>query len=113
VEALVILAIVAVGAAVFVALGAFLTRSGEHGELNRASELPRRRRSHVFGGSLLAVAGGLVTLVSWGGWVTNGYAVCETDPHKSAWWSLESPGSAVAITSSVLEFESGTGGLFC
>lgn len=111
-EALVVLAIVAVGAAGFVALGAFLTRSAEQGELTRPRELPRRRRSHVIGGLLLAVAGGLITLVSCGGWAI-GYALCETDPHKSMWWPLESPGSAVAITSSVLEFESGTGGLFC
>lgn len=111
-EALVVLAIVVVGAAAFVALGAFLTRSGEQVELTRPRELPRRRRSHVVGGLLVLVAGGLLTLVSCGGWVTNGYAVCENS-HKSGWWPLESRGSAVVVTSSVLEFESGTGGLLC
>lgn len=108
-EALVVLALVAGGAAAFVALGAFLTRSEK---LDRPLELPRRRRSHVVGGLLLAVAGALIALVSWGGWATNGYAVCENS-HKSMWWPLDSRGNAVVVTSSVLEFESGTGGLFC
>jgi hypothetical protein len=74
---------------------------------------PRKRRwPRIVGGLLLVVVGGLAALVSYGG----GWApVCATDPYTSAWWPVEPSGNAVAITSSVLEFESGTGGLslFC
>ncbi|MGL6278954.1 MAG: hypothetical protein ACRC50_05290 [Gaiella sp.] len=113
-EAVLLLAIVVlVAVALVLLLVGLLGQSGERAVLGRVPRRARRRRSHVRGGLLVAVVGTLMTLVFSGGWATNGYRPCEADPHRSDWTSVKSPGSAVAITSSVLEFESGTGGLFC
>lgn len=73
----------------------------------RAGAPSKRRWPRILGGLLLVVFGGLVTLVSYASTVP----VCDV-PFKDS-YPLESRGNAVAVTSSVLEFDSPTGGLFC
>ena len=108
-EILVVLAIVLLGAAAFVAFGVFFGPSGELGQMDRPAGPRKRRWPRIVGGLLLAVFGCLFVL---GSYVSTVH-LCDVPPYKEDWWPLESRGNAVAITSSVFEFESGTGGLFC
>ena len=106
-ETLVVFAIVVLGAAALVALGVFLSPSGEAIQVNPAARTGKRRWPRILGGLLLAMVGGLTVLVSY----ANTVPVCDVRSKNS--YRLESRGNAVAVTSSVLEFESPTGGLFC
>lgn len=102
------LAIVVLGAAAFVVLGVLLSSRGEPEPIGRPAGPRKRRWPRVVGGLSLVVFGCLFALVSY----VSTVHLCDVPPSEDS-WPLESRGSAVAITSSVLEFESGTGGLFC
>lgn len=108
-ETLTVLALVALGAAAFVALGVFLSSRGEPEPVDRPTGPRKRRWPRVLGGLALVVLGGMTALTACSGWAL---IECENS-YKSAWWPLESRGNAVAITSFVLEFESGTTGFLC
>ena len=108
-ETLVVLAIVVLGAAAFVAFGVFFGPSGEPEQIDRPAGPRKRRWPRIVGGLFLAVFGCLFALASY----VSTVHLCDVPPHEEDWWPLELRGNAVAITASVFQFESGTGGLFC
>lgn len=107
-ETLVVFAIVVLGAAGFVVLGVSLSSSGEPEQIEQPTGLRKPRWPRIVGGLVLALFGCLVAL---GSYVSTVH-LCDVPPFTDA-WPLESRGNAVALSSSVLEFESATGGLFC